>query len=1553
MVPAGPAQAFPPARQDATSTDAAGPEAAGVLPTITQPKGGGAIRGVDEKFSANPATGSGTMSVPLALSPGRCGFGPKLALQYDTASGNGPFGFGWSLAQPNIARRTAKGVPLYRDDAEADVFVMAGAEDLVPLLGEDGRRHEDRASAPGHVIHRYRPRVEGLFARIERWTETTSGIVHWRTISRDNVTTLYGKTTQSRIFDPERPARVFRWLICESWDDKGNAIVYDYAAEDAAHVNLSLGSERTRMRGAGRYLKRIRYGNRTSHLIEPDLSRMEWLFEAVFDYDEGHVTEETATPDGHEIVSASAHPARAWSARPDPFSDHRAGFELRTHRRCRRVLMFHHFDELGPGPTLVRSTTFDYDDPPAPFATIDDELAHRGSTRIGSFLSRVTRAGHVRRPDGRYLTSAFPPLAFTYSKARIDDTLHALDEASAENLPAGIGAGTQWVDLDGDGAPGILTRQAGAWHYKPNLGDGRFGPARLQAAPVLEEGAGQLMDLSGDGQIDLVALGGPLPGFYERTTEGGWQCFRPFEALPRLDWNDPELRLVDLSGDGLADILVTHQTMMLWYRSLGEAGFASPEAVHHNWAAEDGTRVVFDDGQGAIFLADMSGDGLADLVRIGNGEVAYWPSLGHGRFGPRVAMEDAPWFDAPGQFDRARLHLADIDGSGTTDILYLGGDGARLYFNLSGNGWSGARALPHLPPSSRMARVTTADLLGNGTTCLVWSTDLPGSALRPLHYIDLMGGKKPHLLTGTDNNLGSETRIGYASSTRFALADKAAGRPWITRLPFPVHVVERVETIDHIGRTRFTARYGYHHGHYDGVEREFRGFGLVEQTDTEEFAALTAEGTAPATNVERYSHVPEVLTRSFFHTGTEPGRGHFSDHFASRAGRSDLGYWREPGLDEANAAGLLLADTVLPDGLSAEDHREACRALRGSLLRQEIFALDGGACSELPYGVTERNYTVRKLQERGPNPYAVFMVHGREQLALSYDRTTVRVRDGAIVADPGDPIARDALDPRVSHTMTLEADAFGTPLKTVTIGYGRRHADATLPEEIRAGQAETLLTYGETEMTNSIDVAHAWRAPAPAHIRSFALTGFAPTGPGGRFRLEDFGRATSEGGFVPAYDSEIAYEDAPGQGRTRRLLSRKLLLYRSDDLRGALPPGMIGALGLSYETYTLALTTGLARNVYGDRLAGEMPEGSGFVELDESGWWVPAGRVFFSPGSDDPAAVELAYARAHFFLPQRARDPFHTPAAPTESAVRYDRYDLMVAETIDALGMRMSVGERGTEDDAPIARDGQDYRVLAPALVMDANRNRVEVVYDALGTVAGTAVMGKPEEGLGDAFAPDFEATLTQGQIAAFVAEPHGAADALLQGATSRIVQDIHAFARSRTSGSPQPILAATLSREIHASDLAPGAATPISLALGYSDGFGRVIQMKLPAEPGPVPLRETGGRIAVGADRQPVMTDTAAPRRWTGTGWTVYNNKGNPVRTSSRSSPTPTASSSTCGSARARCCSTTRCRASSARSTPTRLGASRPSARGGPRSGTRPTRCSSIPRPMPIWATT
>ena len=989
-------------------------------PSITLPKGGGAIRGIGEKFAANPVTGTGSMSVPIAASPGRSGFGPQLSLSYDSGAGNGPFGFGWSLSLPQITRKTDKVIPQYFNAAEHDVFILSGAEDLVPILSQNAHGQWMKEVVPlrsvdhkTYRIQRYRPRIEGLFARIENWTnQSDPADSFWRSISRDNITTWYGKTANSRITDPADPARIFSWMICESHDDKGNVIVYRYKEEDSENVGVTKAHERNRTpdsRRANRYLKRIYYGNREPYL--PMLTATEWpqppdsnptigspnyFFEVVFDFKDGHYTEAAPDADGRIFVQAFFSPplGAKWPVRVDPFSTYRAGFEVRTYRRCQRVLMFHHFlSELGTPDCLVRSTDFSYSCENNP----DDSR-----NPIYSFLNSVSQSGYKRQVNGDYLKKSLPPVEFGYTKPVVQNAVEEVPARSLENLPAGVDGSTyQWTDLHGEGIPGILTEQGGAWFYKRNISpifeqSVEFAPVELVAIKpnFALAGGAQFMDLAGDGQPDLVVLGGPMPGLYEHDGAEGWQPFHPFTSRLNHDMRDPNLKFVDLDGDGHADVLITEDNAFVWHRSLAEEGFGPVRRVAQTLDEEKGPRLVFANGTQSIYLADLSGDGLTDIVRIRNGETCYWPNLGYCRFGGKVTMDNAPHFDNPDQFDHKRIRLADIDGSGTTDIIYLHRDGVRLYFNQSGNGWSTPQILSVSPRVDDLVSIVPTDPLGNGTACLVWSSSLPGDACRPMRYVNLMGGQKPHLLVKTSNNLGAETVVSYAPSTKLYLQDKQDGKPWITRLPFPVHVVRRVETHDHISRNRFVTRYAYHHGYFDGEEREFRGFGMVEQWDTEEFGTLeTDEMADDADNIDKASHLPPVLTRTWFHTGAflegETISRQMAHEYYGAPDENDLDYvnrWK-------NFETTLLADTILPetilmsDGtrsshqLTVTDLREACRALKGSILRQEVYAEDKTHKSPHPYTVSERNYTIELLQpyESG-NRHAVFFVHARETI---------------------------------------------------------------------------------------------------------------------------------------------------------------------------------------------------------------------------------------------------------------------------------------------------------------------------------------------------------------------------------------------------------------------------------------------------------------------------------------------------------------------------------------------------------------------------------------------
>lgn len=1242
-----------------------------LAPALALPTGGGAIRGMGETFTSNPARGTGSASIPIAIARGPGGFRPALALHYDSSAGNGPFGLGWSTTMPSITRRTDRGLPRYRD-SDPDTFLLDGAEELVPA---------ERFGVGAFDVQRYRPRSEGAFVRIERWTDVATGDAHWRTTTRDNLLTVFGRTPGARIADPDHPERVFTWLPEEIRDDRGNAAWLRYKAEDGVGVDRGLASEAARFDGARfrataqRYLKRIHYGNRVPLVRDVELpaSPGDWMFEVVFDHGE------------HAASAPTPDETTGWQVRPDAFSNYRAAFEVRTYRRCARVLMFHRFPELGAEPLLVSSTDFAYDD-----ARIRSADGTFESEPIVAYLVSATAAGYLRRDGGAYERATLPAVEFDYTRAVIHDERRALDPAGIPG--AARGSSAQWVDLDGEGLPGVLISGELGWYYRTNLGGGQLAPPVLERAlpvPGTIYGA-QLVDLGEDGNLDFVVLEAAHPGFFTRTADRAWGAFAPFAELPLVDWHDPELRMLDLDGDGLPDVLITRDDGFVWYRSLGTRGYDGGDRVCEEHHEELGPAVVFADGTETIHLADMSGDGLVDLVRVRNGEVCFWPNLGYGRFGCKVTLDRAPRFEASDLFDPRRVRFADIDGSGTSDVIYLGRDAVRVCFNQCGNALSAPYSIRSLPAVTPGSDITIADVTGNGTACVVWTCET--SELRPPAYVDLMAGTKPHLLASIVNNLGSETRIAYESSTSFYLSDRAAGRPWLTRLAFPVHVVSRLEYVDRVSTSLLVRRFAYHHGYFDGIEREFRGFSRVDQWDAE---TLGSGDTAQT--------VPPVHTITWFHTGAPIEPALAAEYYAG------------------DAQGLSLSASDLPPMLSLAEEREALRVLTGSVLRVETYAEDGKPASIHPYTVVESRHSVRMLQAPSATSHGVFSVRLRETATSEYERRPD--------------------DPRVAHELVLAVDEFNNVLRQVAVAYPRRAPAA--PEQARCWAITKDATFA-----NRPDAVDGYRVGVGVKTTTKELTGLT---------VPARGWITADAlGAALAAASEIPYETmASGSALELRLTGCKKTLYLRDDLSAPLPLGTIELRAIPFETYEQTLTPGLVAQAFDTRVTAAMLVEAGYV-LDDGAWWAPSGQLVLDP--------------SRFYMPVDDIDPFgqHT-------LIRYDAHALLVTETENPLGERMTATN--------------DYRVLGPIAITDANGNQTAVRIDALGFVVATAMLGK---GTGDG-------------------------DTLDQP-TAALSYDLHS----------QPVVVHVTAREQHGA-----ASSRMQETYTYSDGSGRIAMQKVKAAGG------------------------------------------------------------------------------------------------------------------------
>ena len=1175
-------------------------------PALSLPTGGGAIRGMGETFTAT-ITGGAALTIPLGLPDGRCGFTPGLVLSYHSNSGNGPLGLGWNIGAGQVARRVEAGVPRYHDD---DHLLIDGGE-VVPQLDGDGAPIGSRRTVHGrdYVVRQYRPRVGTGHSRIERWTNSIDPTDDsWRVISPTNTTTRYGSNAQSRIVDPADRGRIAIWLPDLAYDDRGNACVYSYAAEDSVGVPDSVdeAGRSATARSANRYLTHVRYGNLTPYkpLLSEDGEETplpdEWMFHLVLDYGD------------HDDTAPGVEAARPWAVRPDPFSTYRHGFEIRTYRRCRRALVFHQFPELGPDPVLVCETELTY--------RVDEDQA-------GSMLASIRRTGHSLDAAGQSAQQSLPSLDLAYTPWVRSTEPVAVPRSELTGNPVGLdGIGYEWADLNGDGAAGVLARRRDAWYYKRNLSPlthlDPAGPSVAFAPPVAipEQPTGLLgqaptplarrpvlADIDGDGQLDLLTLD-VTGGGAARRLGTAWEPYRPFPT-PAPDTTLARTLLVDLTGNGVPDLLLLGDNTSRWHEGLRVDGFGPPQAVRMDGAAGDPDSELralqlAAGGETPILLADMSGDGLTDLVVVTRSQVWYWPNLGYGRFGQRVAMRDAPVLDAPDAFDPARVILADIDGFGPADLVYLGAGGVRLYRNLAGNAWSAPIPIDGAPTPDRMTYAAVIDLFGRGTGCLVWSTHAPRPDGLAMHYVDLAVVGKPYLLSSYDGGLGGVVHLGYTPSTAYALADALAGQPWVTRLPFPVHCVSRITTTDAIRGTTFTTTRTYHHGHFDGREREFRGFGRIDSRDAENY-------------LNGPHDVPPVLTRNWFHTGAALGEGEVIQH-AFRDEYADL-------------AGISLPEPQLPPGLDPETVVEAARALAGVGLRSEVYAEDGTDKATAPFTVIESTYDVRLIQPARAGAPPAFRVDASAQVGYGSER------------DPDDP--------RVTQALILAVDDLGLVTRSAVVVHPRRSSDASLPGPVQTAQARSVVTYTDHSLTADVDGPDTHRLRVVHDTRGYELTGVQVV-PGTAVTAGDITAAIAIASDIP----EDTGADPPSPpGVTRRLLAHRQVEFLTEDLTAALPQGVQATHGLARQSYRLALTAELKTERLGATVSDADLLAVGYLHRGDDAWWVPSGRWSFPVDAAD-----------HFLLGNGAVD-----ALGATVAIEW-LHDYVVTSVTNAHGHRSS-----------------------------------------------------------------------------------------------------------------------------------------------------------------------------------------------------------------------------------------------------------------------------------------
>lgn len=1403
------------------------------------PTGGGALNGLKGSFDAPGAEGAASLSVLLPISSGR-GYAPQLALNYHSRSGNGPFGMGWNITLPSIHRRTNKGAPAYQI---TDEILGPDGEIWVPRLNEEGKAEQRETNTLCGVdlgnlfnVYSYRSRVLHTFSHLEYWVaEKNDTNDFWVLYNPDGQLHLFGKNAHARLSNPQHSAQTAAWLLESSVSATGEQIYYQYLAEDETNCSADE-IKMHREACAQRYLTTIYYGNIKAGSTLPGLEdaplASEWLFMLVLDY-------------GEQSRALSEAPVwqmpgtGKWLCRQDCFSGYEYGFELRTRRLCHQVLMFHRLATLADQaegeetPVLISRLLLEYDENPA----------------VSTLISARQLA---YEPDEEATMRALPPLEFGWQTFNLPEKIVWQERDDLKNLNSQ--QPYQFIDLNGEGLAGLLYRDSKAWWYRAPTrkiaADDRNAVSWSEAKllPLIPSliSSAILTDLNGEGKLQWVVTAPGGAGYYSRTPEQKWLHFTPLSALP-VEYANPQAQLADLLGTGLSDIVLIGPKSVRLYRGGGTAGWKKGQTVIQS----DGVQLPIPgaDARTLVAFSDLPGSGQQHLVEVKAKGVRYWPNLGHGRFGEPV---EVPGFKQPhAMFNPDQVFLADIDGSGTTDLIYAFADRLEIYLNQSGNRFATpfTIALPEGVRYNWTCSLQVADFRGLGVAELLLSVAHP----TPRHWLCCLSNNKPWLLNRVNNNMGASHILHYRSSAQFWLDEKVQAqeqaRPMpACYLPFPIHTLSRTEVEDEITGNRLVSEMKYQRGAWEGHEREFCGFAHLEVQDTNLSMSL---GTAVELS-------PPSVTRSWFFTGLPE----VDEHLAQEFWQDDPAAFKSFTPRFTKGSGLE-EKPYLPDASTAFWMR---RALRGLVMRTELYGADGSEHASIPYSVTENRPQVRLVQDGGTMP-VVFP-------SLVESRTYIYER---IINDP-----------QCSQRIVLTRDEYGKALKEVNICYPRRNKPASSPYPDTLPETLFSASYDEQQQVLRLNVQQMnWHYLVEPTMKS--IRRILPDGTRNDVFIHPFDAVPSGGltlELLQESDSLIC------DSKAYKFVGQQQIWYQDKNgkptvLTPAWPPLVAFTASAVFDD---EIVENLSPAILTEQIQDAAYQQSDylFARYEETQVWVMYhGHVIYNTAD-------------HFWLPVSYRETLLTGV----STLKRDKHDCVITEYQDAAGL-MTQAE-------------YDYRFLTPQKLIDSNDNVHTMTLDALGRLTTSRFAGT-EEGVKTGYsAAEFKLPIdvdnalqldTPIPVAQYLhrvpeswmpeacedsikqivgsTEVDSAREALIAAKVLTEDRRLRASAlwrplpselarwanwlRAILSGIPPHILILTTDRY----DKDP--AQQIRQQVIFSDGFGRMLQTSIRQSAGEALERNNDGSIMTDVDGIPQTATTDF--RWSVTGRTEYDNKGQPVR--------------------------------------------------------------------------
>lgn len=269
---------------------------------------------------------------------------------------------------------------------------------------------------------------------------------------------------------------------------------------------------------------------------------------------------------------------------------------------------------------------------------------------------------------------------------------------AAEKVPVNLASWqVQGSDLNGGGRGTLAVVEPGRFNFLRRDGAGAWSSVAQLASGSDFVGGWRLVDLNGDGLADLVWLrmSASAPGTLElawalrQGTGFAAERSRPLSLAPATG---PALAVGDLNGDGRPDVVLLATlaadpaSRVLLLRQQADGGFAEPVALSSGY------------GPSAAIIGDLDGDGRADLI-VGHdtaSKVGVYLQAADGTLQPERLFESSHAYYGPNQ-----LALVDLNADGRRDIVAKSDV-------LLGRGFSGSWPLAAPPTEATRAKAAAA-----------------------------------------------------------------------------------------------------------------------------------------------------------------------------------------------------------------------------------------------------------------------------------------------------------------------------------------------------------------------------------------------------------------------------------------------------------------------------------------------------------------------------------------------------------------------------------------------------------------------------------------------------------------------------------------------------------------------------------------------------------------------------------------------------------------------------------------------------------------------------